>query len=78
METPGIHRTDYFLRTDFIWVLQLSTNMNARTRYFKVFERELKKYRPFMATVIRMELECIPTNKLLSVRKELKRRGSFI
>lgn len=52
--------------------------MNARTRYFKVFERELKKYRPFMATVIRMELECIPTNKLLSVRKELKRRGSFI
>ena len=31
--------------------------MNARTRYFKVFERELKKYRPFMATVIRMELE---------------------
>lgn len=52
--------------------------MNARTRYFKVFERELKKYRPFIAMTIRLQLECIPTNKLLSVRKELKRRGSFM
>lgn len=52
--------------------------MNARTRYFKVFDRELKKYRPFMAMVIRTALECIPTNKLLSVRKELKRKGSFM
>lgn len=55
--------------------------MNARTRYFKVFNRELKKHKKYslmMSWAIRLQLECIPTKKLLRVRKELKKRGTFL
>lgn len=51
--------------------------MSSRSRYLKAFQRHLKQYNAFHALVFGSMIKCIPTKKMLSFKKELKRRGTL-